>query len=349
NKMPRWLSEGISVYEERQKDARWGQHMSPESRDRILAGNITPVSLLSSAFLTAKSGEDLNFAYYESSMVVEYLVSEYGPEVLKSVLQDLHDGLLINDTLDRHTGGLEQLDADFETWLTTAAEQFAPGIVFEQPKLPDGTPKPPELPDAANPDPQNYPAGLTAAAALLRAEQLDAAKKRLEELVRLFPEDSGRNSARRLLAVVYRRGKDAAAEAQVLAEHLRRSSDDLDAALRLLTLQVESESWSEALQTGELVSAIDPLRPDALRLILQAATAEKDDATAIHCLNGLLELDPADTARTRFLLAERLKQSDLSAARRHVLLSLEQAPRYREAHKLLLELGATPGVSKTRN
>ncbi|MHC4146874.1 MAG: gluzincin family metallopeptidase [Planctomycetota bacterium] len=32
NKMPRWLSEGISVYEELQRDPTWGQRMDPQYR-----------------------------------------------------------------------------------------------------------------------------------------------------------------------------------------------------------------------------------------------------------------------------------------------------------------------------
>ena len=36
NKMPRWLSEGISVYEERQADPTWGQSMTPQYREIIL-------------------------------------------------------------------------------------------------------------------------------------------------------------------------------------------------------------------------------------------------------------------------------------------------------------------------
>ncbi|MCA9000014.1 MAG: hypothetical protein KDA80_23660, partial [Planctomycetaceae bacterium] len=51
NKMPRWLSEGISVYEERQRDSAWGERMSPRYRSMILEGELTPVSELSSAFL----------------------------------------------------------------------------------------------------------------------------------------------------------------------------------------------------------------------------------------------------------------------------------------------------------
>jgi hypothetical protein len=33
-----------------------------------------------------------------------------------------------------------------------------------------------------------------------------------------------------------------------------------------------------------------------------------------------------------------LKESDTAQSRRHVLLALEQAPRFRDAHTLLLEL-----------
>ena len=43
NKMPRWLSEGISVYEELQRDPTWGQKMTPQYRRMILAGEMTPV------------------------------------------------------------------------------------------------------------------------------------------------------------------------------------------------------------------------------------------------------------------------------------------------------------------
>ena len=47
NKMPRWLSEGISVYEERQESRTWGQRMNPEFREMILEGGLTPVGKLS--------------------------------------------------------------------------------------------------------------------------------------------------------------------------------------------------------------------------------------------------------------------------------------------------------------
>ena len=56
NRLPRWLSEGISVYEERQAHAAWGECMNPRYRQWILTGRMTPLDEMSSAFLAPESG-----------------------------------------------------------------------------------------------------------------------------------------------------------------------------------------------------------------------------------------------------------------------------------------------------
>src|SRR5205823_12891324 len=78
NKMPRWLSEGISVFEERQANPTWGQAMNPKYRELILSTNLTPVGKLSAAVLTPKNDLDLQFAYYETYWVVDFLVGRFG-------------------------------------------------------------------------------------------------------------------------------------------------------------------------------------------------------------------------------------------------------------------------------
>ena len=47
NKMPRWLSEGISVYEERQANPTWGQTMTPRYREMVLGDDFVPIGGLS--------------------------------------------------------------------------------------------------------------------------------------------------------------------------------------------------------------------------------------------------------------------------------------------------------------
>src|SRR5690606_30286036 len=111
--MPRWLSEGISVYEERQRDPVWGQRMTPTFRRMILSGDLVPISQLSGAFLQPETPMHLQLAYYQSSLAVEYLIEHHGMPALQRMLIDLGVGMPINETLERHTGSLKTLDEGF--------------------------------------------------------------------------------------------------------------------------------------------------------------------------------------------------------------------------------------------
>ena len=55
-----------------------------------------------------------------------------------------------------------------------------------------------------------------------------------------------------------------------------------------------------------------------------------------------LRLDPANPSELRFRLARLLKSDDEKKARRYLLDSLADSPRYREAHGLLLEIVEGP-------
>src|SRR5207237_4786555 len=133
NKMPRWLSEGISVYEELQANPSWGQRMTPQYREMVLGDDLTPVSKLSGAFLSPRSDLHLQFAYYEASLAVEFLVQRFGMEKLKAILRDLGQGVAINETLEKHTVPMAKLDEDFATFARERAEKLAPGLAFEKP------------------------------------------------------------------------------------------------------------------------------------------------------------------------------------------------------------------------
>jgi len=72
-----------------------------------------------------------------------------------------------------------------------------------------------------------------------------------------------------------------------------------------------------------------------------AQASEKLDAvqTAIPAYRALLELDPPDPAEVHYHLARLLHQAGSSGeARRQVLQALEEAPRYRDALRLLLKI-----------
>lgn len=335
NRIPRWLSEGTSVYEERQRNTSWGQHMSPVFQDRILNGQMTPVSELSSAFLNAKSGEDVNFAYYESSMVVEYLVEQFGFQSITAVLLELKKGLPINDALQRHTTNLETLDRAFEAWLKERATEFAPNVAFTIPKpRQPGDPIVPVIKDAR----PNYSTVLQTAVDLIQLDKLDEASEMLKGLVELYPSDRRADSARAVLASIYGRQNRIDQQINVLQKQVHLSASDWDSAYLLLQLLVKRERWEDAAKAGQLVLAIDPLRAEPNQLLLQATLQTGDTKLSRTLLLGLLELDAANAARYHLQLAKLQLPESQQEARRHVLQSLELAPRYREAHQFLLSI-----------
>src|SRR5690606_35998171 len=92
-------------------------------------------------------------------------------------------------------------------------------------------------------------------------------------------------------------------------------------------------------QTALQLMAIKPLIPQPHTALAQAAEQLGDHNEAKRALLALLELSPYDAANLHYRLAEQLQGlGETATAKRHVLKALEEAPRYREAMALLLEL-----------
>jgi hypothetical protein len=102
----------------------------------LLKDDLTQVSKLSGAFLNPPSARHLQFAYFESALVVRYLIEAHGLETMKQILVDLAAGLSINDALARHVGSLAELDAAFAEYARKVALDMAPDADWSEPELP---------------------------------------------------------------------------------------------------------------------------------------------------------------------------------------------------------------------
>jgi tetratricopeptide (TPR) repeat protein len=340
NKMPRWLSEGISVYEERQANPAWGMRIDSRYREMILGKDLVPVGKLSGAFLAPKSPLHLQFAYLQSSLVVEFIIGRFGLEKIRGILADLRQGAEINDALAKHTVPLETLESDFAVYAREKAEQLAPKLNFERP--------PPELllPEAAGEllvwektHPDNFHLLRTKAQRAMQQQNWSEAKPLLERLVELYPGQKGSDSAYRSLAAAYRALGDTAGERRTLAEWAKVDDEATEGYLRLMELAAADKDWMAVALNAERYLGVNPLVPAPYRYLAQAAAEQGDDSTAVVAWRTLLELDVPERSDAHFHLARLLrKRGDTGEARRHVLQALEETPRYREALTLLLEL-----------
>ena len=343
NKMPRWLSEGISVYEERQETPSWGQVMNPPYRELILDGKATPVSKLSSAFLRPPTPMHLQFAYYESSMVVEYVIERFGIEALRKVLADLGDDVPINAALARHTEPIDKLDAAFEQWLKGKANELAAGVDWEKPEI-DLDAGSAAMREWNEKHPSSFWGLLGEGRALIAERKWKEAVAPLEKAAKLYPTYGEAGGPYLLLAAAHREMGDAAAERAMLEKHLALDDDAIEPRLRLMEVAAAAQDWKAVRRVAEETLAVNPLVPPPHRYLAKAAAALGERAPAIEAHRTLLMLDPLDRADHHYQLAKLLvEDKKLPEARAEVVRALEEAPRFREAHKLLLKIVAESG------
>lgn len=346
NRMPRWLSEGISVYEERQHDPTWGEQMNVAYRQFILDGELSSIGDMSKMFLSPKSNLHVQFAYFQSSLIVEYIVDHFGFDVLVAILDDLAVGMSINESIPRHTLPMRQLDEQFAAHVHELAEQFGGAVDWTRPEISQvftAEDFRKQAIDFKRAHPKNYLGLKALGQALAEADETELAVEFLEAAISLFPHDTGDDSPYLVLSELYRRQGDIEREQQLLVDFSERTDDAATTYLRLIELETEAENWQAVADYAKRLRAVKPLIAAPHAALAMAAERSGDAEIAVRALNSLLELNPADRADLFYRQAVQLtKLERIADARRSVLRALEQAPRYREALSLLLVINNRP-------
>ena len=347
NKMPRWISEGISTYEERQANAGWGEHMEPAYRQIIEKNGAAKIREMSDAFSNPPSPMALEFAYFEASMVVQYVVERYGLEALKGVLTDLGNDVQINESLAKRAAPIDKLDADFAVWLKKQADDLAPQVNWEEPKLlPEDGSGP--LVEWNKAHPGSFWGLVYEGEAFLVERKYAEATVPLREALRLFPEYAEADGPYGLLAKVYQELHDAAGEKEILTRLAERNADVVMPRLRLLELAAKDKNWKLVRDQALAVIGVDPLVLAPYTYLADAAEELGDRTTAIDARRTVLLLKPLDKPEQHYRLAKVLfADGKLAEARREVVLCLEDAPRYRAALNLLLEIATKMDATGT--
>ncbi|MBM3846398.1 MAG: tetratricopeptide repeat protein [Verrucomicrobia bacterium] len=338
NKMPRWLSEGISVYEELEENPAWGQQMTPRYREMILGDELSKISELSGAFLAPPSGEHMMFAYYQSYLAVRFLTERQGLESLKKILKELAAGASVNDAIARNTVALDTLETEFEDFAKKMARELAPALEWEKPEREDLSPRGKEPAEWALKHPKNFYALMHQARHFVKARDWEKARAPLEELVRSFPLQTDPGNAHEMLAQVYRELKLPKEERRLLDKYASVDSNALDAYSRLMELATADKDWLVVMENVQRALAVNPLAHGAYAHWAKAAEAAGKPSEAINALRILLRLDPPDPAGAHYDLGRLLFASNDPGAKQHVLEALEEAPRFRDAHSLLRKI-----------
>jgi len=152
-----------------------------------------------------------------------------------------------------------------------------------------------------------------------------------------------------LLAVTERGLNDTNAELATLQQLAEVESDSVDLYARLIEMAGARKDWAAETKYAQRLLQINPLIAPPYRALAEAGIGSGLNDQAIAAYRRLLLLDPPDPVEAHFQLARLLhtRGGAETEAKRHVLQALEDAPRYREARLLLLEIEAASATAES--
>jgi tetratricopeptide (TPR) repeat protein len=334
NRLPRWLSEGTSVFEERRARPDWGREMDVPFARAIDRGQVIKIRDLNSGF---SSAETINFAYYQASLVVEYIHDTYGQRKLRALISAYADGSDTETAIKKALGiDIDELQKGFDASLDTryaklrralkAPEEMKPGITAEQLKA------------LASANPDSFPVQM-ALGETLAASDVDGAIAAFEKAKAIIPNVPGEDSPQAAIAALALKKGDKARAARELEQLIAYSHTDVQAA-RQLTSLIDGNKEPARLQAAlKRIVSLDPFDGQAHSTLGRMALGGGDTAEAVRLLRVALAAKPVDKAGAHADLAEALlKAGQRDEARKQVLEALLIAPTFTRAQDLLLKL-----------
>ena len=330
NRIPRWLSEGLSVFEERRARRSWGADVTPEFLAAYAEKRLVPPSRMNDGFMRPRFPQEVILSYYQASLIVEWIEQQKGIAGMRAMLAGYRGGAstaqVVHDVLGMD---LAQLDAQFDSYVRT---RFAHEMAAVTPRAAAGRGE-----GVAWDGP--FADAMRAATALAERQQWDGAVLELEKAKRLFPSYAGEDSPYRTLASIHLTRGDTAAAIRELQAMTARSETAYAANLDLDALLGARGDSSLALEALERAIYISPFDITLHQRLAARATHAAAHRIAVREREAVLALDPSDRVEAMYQLAlAHATAGNTDAARREVLRTLDLAPNFEKAQALLLTL-----------
>lgn len=313
--VPRWYSEGISMYEEWMADVRWGESVGPEYIEAVRKRELLPIVELDRGFIRPKHAGQVAISYMQAGFVCKYIAERWDQGKLVELLRGFAAKVPTAANIAAVLGtSPEDFDEQFDGYMR---EALGPAL--------DGLPR--------------WRSNLKTALERARDGEWAEVVEPAEAAKAAYPQHVGSGSAYMLLANAHDKAGNREAAVAELHEYERRGGRQPETLKKLAGWLEEAGRAAEAVYTYEGLIYNWPQDEDLhARLGELHLEAGKTDL-ARREFEAVLALDPLDRATAEYNLARAyVKIGDLASARLHVLQALERAPTFGPALQLLLQV-----------
>jgi len=316
HRVPRWFTEGLAVHEETQASPEWGDPMTPDIVQALRDRKLLPVADLDRGFVRPQYPAQVEVSYFEAGRICDYIQGRWGTEKLNDMVHSFAQRASTPQAIEQTLGLTTQaFDEQFQRWLYA-------GVAATLASFPEWHPR------------------LVHLAQLSQERRYDEVAREGAAVIRMYPDYVYDGNAYEMLAQADLAQHNPQAAAEVLGDYQARGGHQPDTLKELARLEEQLGSPSDAAATLDRINYIDPAYDEDLHrhlggLWLQA----KNYAGAIREYRAVLAMQPLDKASAQFDLAQAyFAAGEHREAEDAVLASLEVAPGYRPAQRLLLQI-----------
>jgi tetratricopeptide (TPR) repeat protein len=315
HRVPRWFTEGLAVYEETATSPDWGDRLDPEAITAIHGKKLLPVAELDRGFIRPSYPAQVVVSYFQAGKICSYIAEKWG---YGKLLDMMHSYAKLESTPDaiRNNLGMspEEFDKQFLAWLDDQTKNTVDH--FEDWKKE------------------------------LKVMVADERSKKYDEVIRegvairdYYPDYVEPGSVYELMADAYEAKGDKTAARNELEKYSQVGGRSPLLIKRLATFEEEAGEPKKAAATLDRLNYIYPEDPELHKRLGDLWLAQNNLTGAIREYQAVLASKPLDQAGAHFELANALRKANrLDDAREQVLQSLEAAPGYKPAQRLLLEI-----------
>ena len=331
-RIPRWLTEGISVHEESKKRAEWGRDMEVTFARAMDRNKVLKLRDLNAGFTRP---DTISLAYYQASLLVDHIVATKGQAALNALVKSYGDGIDNDTALQRALSvNIDTLQVSFDRALEDRFGAMRRALHDSEKPVDAGSVD--SLRTAAAAKPDNYIAQLALGQALAAAGDA-AAYVPLQRAAVLVPTAIGPESPHALMAQLAEKLNDRPRAIKEYEALLAADHTNVDAARRLQELATAAGDERALAVALDRVVALDPFDAAAHTGSGRLALKRRDHIVAMREFRAALQTGAADKAAAHCDLGESYLLAGMRAeAKKEALAALEIAPSFERAQELLL-------------
>jgi tetratricopeptide (TPR) repeat protein len=319
HRVPRWLSEGISVFEEWRTGPTPGIAVSPRALDVFHDGKFLPVATLDEGFIRPDYEDQVQVSYMQSGLTCYFIEQRWGFDKLVALLRQFTKETTTAAAVE---ATFKMSPADFDKELAKFMnERFAKYLA----------------------DPKAWQEAMKAAHQAAGDSKWPDVIEPAKRAVDIFPDYTLGGSPWLLLARAYDETGKRPDALGALQRYRELGGWDPDALRKLAAWLDEAQQPQKSLEVLNALTLVAPLDGSLHAQLGERYNAAGQAADSLREYKVLLALEARDSATANFGIARALNSLGQRAeSRRRLLQALETAPHYRPAQDLLLEITGKP-------